>query len=92
MLPPWESGTSADLTSRLTLEPGQSWPWAATAAIRRLIDGTRSARLADESPLHDSRVEPPPEEPPYQFVADVPPDQRHRLVGRGPWAAWLDWP
>ena len=85
---------AADLTSRFTVEAGQRWPWGATAAIRRLIDRTRQARAASDSAPHGATPEggPVPDEPPHQFVADVPPDQRHRLLGRGPWAVWLDWP
>jgi hypothetical protein len=110
---------AADLTSRGSIEAGQRWPWGATAAIRRLIDRTRSVRAGEDvvtrstsgvamngasngaapigggsmaaraGPAGDT-VE--SEDPPHQFVSDVPPDQRHRLVGRGPWAVWLDWP
>jgi hypothetical protein len=90
---------AADLTSRSAVEADRRWPWGATAAIRRLIDGARRARDEGAHPA----AEPAPEtgavaamqrigDPPYQFVAQVPPSERHRLVGRGPWAVWLDWP
>jgi hypothetical protein len=85
---------AADLTSRFAVEAGQRWPWGAAAAIRRLIDRTRLARTAPQSPRDDRAVvdDAVADEPPQQFVADVPPDQRHRLLGLGPWAVWLDWP
>ena len=40
---------AADLTSRLAVEADRRWPWGATAAVRRLIDGARRAR--DEGAL-----------------------------------------
>jgi len=91
---------AADLTSRLAAEAQGRWPWGATAAIRRLIDGTRSALAAADGPRHETSQRAgdragdaaESEDPPFPFVADVPPDQRHRLVGHGPWAVWLDWP
>ena len=90
---------AADLTSRLAVEADRRWPWGATAAVRRLIDGARRARDEGANPT----AEPASDgvtgqaserlgDPPHQFVAQVPPNERHRLVGRGPWAVWLDWP
>ena len=90
---------AADLTSRLAVEADRRWPWGATAAVRRLIDGARRARDEGAHPATeaapDGAIDPASEhlgDPPYQFVAQVPPSERRRLVGRGPWAVWLDWP
>ena len=47
---------AADLTSRFAVEAGQRWPWGAAAAIRRLIDRTRLARTAPQSPRDDRAV------------------------------------
>jgi hypothetical protein len=89
---------AADLTSRLAVEADRRWPWAATAAVRRLIDGAR--RVRDEGALPAVEAAAPVSvgsasqrrgDPPHQFVAQVPPSTRHQLVGRGPWAVWLDW-
>jgi hypothetical protein len=90
---------AADLTSRLAVEADRRWPWAATAAVRRLIDGARRARDEGPHPAAGTTANVPAgpgsqrsSDPPYQFVAQVSPSERHRLVGRGPWAVWLDWP
>jgi len=90
---------AADLTSRSAVEADRRWPWGATAAVRRLIDGARRARDQGAHPASEptasAAAEPASQrlgDPPYQFVAQVPPSERHRLVGRGPWAVWLDWP
>jgi len=90
---------AADLTSRLAVEADRRWPWGATAAVRRLIDGARRARDEGAHPATEPapdgatrRTSERPGDPPHQFVAQVPPSERRRLVGRGPWAVWLDWP
>jgi hypothetical protein len=91
---------AADLTSRLAVEADRRWPWGATAAVRRLIDGARRARdegayPAAENAAHSTLARSASDglaDPPHQFVAQVPPSDRHRLVGHGPWAVWLDWP
>ncbi len=82
---------AADLTSRSSVPAGQRWPWGASAAVRRLIDRTRASRAGEVS-ANEHTVEPGPGPPPHQFRADVPPVLRRLLVGRGPWAVWLDWP
>jgi hypothetical protein len=89
---------AADLTSRLAVEADRRWPWAATAAVRRLIDGARRARDEGAFPAVEAAAPVPVAsasqrrgDPPHQFVAQVPPSARHQLVGRGPWAVWLDW-
>ena len=82
---------AADLTSRSAVHAGRRWPWGASAAVRRLIDRTRAAR-AGERQTHDRTVDLGAAAPPHEFRADVPPVLRSSLVGRGPWAVWLDWP
>ncbi len=87
---------AADLTSRSAVQAGQRWPWGASAAIRRLIDRTRASRAEEialfEHPAEAPASNPPHGNPPHEFRADVPPPLRRLLVGRGPWAVWLDWP
>jgi hypothetical protein len=80
---------AADLTSRFAVHAGQRWPWGASAAIRRLIDRTRASR-AGERPTHHRADDVAAADPPQEFRADVPPVLRPSLVGRGPWAVWLD--
>lgn len=96
---------AADLTSRSSVQTGQRWPWGASAAVRRLIDRTRSSRQAGDARTgrsdtgdvpptsFDGTTSPGPgSAPPFEFRSDVPPDLRRLLVGGGPWAVWLDWP
>ena len=81
---------AADLTSRSAVHAGRRWPWGASAAVRRLIDRTRASRV-DGHPAAVDGAELHPDVPPHEFRADVPPPLRRFLVGRGPWAVWLDW-
>ncbi len=98
---------AADLTSRSSVQTGQRWPWGASAAVRRLIDRTRSSPpaggsrggLAAAGDLPSMSVDGngaagtgQVPAPPYEFRADVPPGLLRLLVGSGPWAVWLDWP
>ncbi len=82
---------AADLTSRSGVHAGQRWPWGASAAIRRLIDRTRASR-AGELAVPGAAAVVRDGAPPHEFRADVPPQLRPSLLGRGPWAVWLDWP